>query len=58
MEILSRILDDKSAPFVVAELSGNHGGGLAEGFQYASNINCESLSEDQLTHLLQDFLPT
>jgi len=27
-------------------------------FQYASNVNCESLSEDQLTHLLEDFLPT
>jgi len=30
----------------------------SEGFQYASNVNCESLSEDQLTRLLQDFLPT
>ena len=30
----------------------------SEGFQYASNVNCESLSEEQLTRLLADFLPT
>ena len=30
----------------------------SEGFQYASNVNCELLSEDQLAHLLEDFLPT
>ena len=29
----------------------------SECFQYASNVNCESLSEDQLTLLLEDFLP-
>lgn len=30
----------------------------SECFQYASNVNCESLSEEQLTRLLADFLPT
>ena len=37
MEILSRILDDKSAPFVVAELSGNHGGGLDKALKLVSS---------------------
>ena len=29
----------------------------SEGFVYASNCNCETLSEDQLKTLLKDFLP-
>jgi UDP-N-acetylglucosamine 4,6-dehydratase len=28
-----------------------------ENFRYASNVNCESLNEDQLRELLSDFLP-
>ena len=36
MEILSRILDEKSAPLVVAELSGNHGGGLDKALKLVS----------------------
>ena len=36
LEILSRILDEKSAPFVVAELSGNHGGGLDKALKLVS----------------------
>lgn len=36
LEILSRILDEKSAPFVVAELSGNHGGGLNKALKLVS----------------------
>ena len=36
MEILSRILDEKSAPFVVAELSGNHGGDLHKALKLVS----------------------
>jgi N-acetylneuraminate synthase len=36
LEILSRILDEKSAPFVVAELSGNHGGGLDKALNLVS----------------------
>ena len=29
----------------------------SEGFVYASNCNCESLSEDELKVMLKDFLP-
>ena len=29
-----------------------------EGFRYASNCNCENLSDDELKDLLKDFLPT
>ncbi len=29
-----------------------------ENFRYASNVNCESLDEEQLRELLSDFLPT
>ena len=30
----------------------------SEGFRYASNCNCENLSDDELKDLLKDFLPT
>ena len=33
------------------------GRSCSENFRYASNVNCESLNEDQLRELLSDFLP-